>query len=152
MKTVEYTKVAEVKAVVLANHKALTVKLEEVRLAKREAIKTGVNVDAARENFRVVKDEHLVVTAELHRLNEELKALTKAGKGDVPRTGKRGRKPGYTKVHDLKSLKNVLKTKGVSFEDKGIFINVHDKKVGFMMGNFYVDKVKVTPTEVLKSL
>lgn len=143
MKTENYTNKMNAKAEMVAQMKALDNELAVAREFKRTN-----GSDAAKAAYRVVKDAHSDMHNKLIEVNKELKEMRKAGEASVkgPSTSK---KLSFT---DLNSLKDVLNTKHIPFKNRGIMLEVNDKKVVFSHGHFYINKQMVKPENLLKSL
>lgn len=152
MKTETYTTKMNTKAKMVAEMKALNEQLAVAREYKR----TNPEDEAAKIAYRTVKDAHAAMHNQLIEFNKELKEMRKNGEDKVASSGKR---KSYTKKSvanvnftDLNSLKEVLNTQHIPYKNRGIMLEVKDKKVVYSHGHFYVNKVMVEPAQLLKSL
>lgn len=118
---------------------------DAVNKAKAEKTLDFAQLKAEYKDAVAVQKEILV---KLHNANVELKAMKAAGTSVVKavRTKKE-----FT-IANLGDLKSYLTSHNIGFVNRGILIEVKDKKVAFSHGHFYVNKQVVNPSVLVKSL
>jgi prefoldin subunit 5 len=100
---------------------------------------------------KVLRDQYDTGLKALQKVNAELRKMREAGIAEAPKVAK-VRAERKTKLASIADLKEALTKRGVKFVNRGIFLQVEDKKVTFALGKFYINKVATEATEVLKAL
>jgi|688.fasta_scaffold606252_1 hypothetical protein len=149
MKTQTYKEKLAVKAEFAKQKLVVNKELEVARAYKKD----NPNDEVAISTYKLVKETHRAMDEKLIALNKELKEMRKNGEHEEVSSGKkRGSSSKKLSFTDLKSLKDVLNTKHIPFKNRGIMLEVNDKKVVFSHGHFYINKEMVKPENLLKSL